>query len=201
MSKNAIQSGNFRWPVQGIRYFGILFPFNLSDIMKVNIEPLLENVKLDIESWSPLHLSLWAKANVLKMSVAPKFNSILQSLPVDVTVNLFRRFDKLNLFLWNGKQARIHLKKLQQKCYQGGLGIPNLLLYHYAFSLLHLAQWYLPLNGLHRGSLQKLLIALISHWLHILLPHFQPLRRTILFSHVLGESGEKLQKNNNLTPS
>ncbi|KAL2085077.1 hypothetical protein ACEWY4_018397 [Coilia grayii] len=143
--KTLFHPGNFRWPDQGIRYLGILFPPNLVNIMKVNMDPLLESFKLDIDRWSPLRLSLWAKANILKMTVAPKFNYILQSLPVTFPGNLFRRFEQLcNTFLWNGKRARVRLKKLQQKVNQGGFGIPNLLLYHYAFCLRHLVQWSLP---------------------------------------------------------
>lgn len=143
--KTSFHPADFRWPIQGIKYLGIRFPPKISDIMKVNMEPLLEKFKLDIERWSPLHLSLWAKANVLKMTGAPKFNYIIQSLPVTLPTSLFRRFEQLcNAFLWNGKRARIRLRKLQLKVSQWALGVPNLLLYHYAFCLRHLAQWSLP---------------------------------------------------------
>lgn len=143
--KTLFHPADFKWPSQGINYLGILFPSEIADIMKVNMEPLLEKFKLDIERWSPLHLSLWAKANILKMTVAPKFNYIIQSLPVTLPMTLYHRFERLcNAFLWNGKRARIRLRKLQHKVSQGGLGIPNLLLYHYAFCLRHLAQWSLP---------------------------------------------------------
>lgn len=52
-SKTLFQSGNFRWPAKGIRYLGVLFPPDLSDVIKINIEPLLEKFKLDIERWAP----------------------------------------------------------------------------------------------------------------------------------------------------
>lgn len=72
------------------------FPTNLSDVIKANIAPLLEKFKVDIERWTLLHLSLWAKANIFKIYVVPKFNYILQSLPVSVLVFSVA-------FVWNGK--------------------------------------------------------------------------------------------------
>ena len=37
----AFQSGAFQWPKQGIVYLGILFPPQLKDLVKVNLDPLL----------------------------------------------------------------------------------------------------------------------------------------------------------------
>ena len=48
------------------------------------------------------------------------------------------------IFYGMASEQESTLKKLQQRVGQEGLGIPNLLLYHYAFCLRHLAQWYLP---------------------------------------------------------
>lgn len=36
---------NFTWPQSGIKYLGILFPRSLSDLIRVNFEPLLERFK------------------------------------------------------------------------------------------------------------------------------------------------------------
>lgn len=88
---------------------------------------------------------LWGKANILKMNCAPKFNYLLQALPVKIPLKYFKQFDRLcNKFLWSNTHPRLGLKKLQRLVDQGGLGIPNLLLYHYAFSMRHLAHWTLP---------------------------------------------------------
>ena len=82
---------------------------------------------------------------VLKMSCIPKFNYILQALPVRIPLKYYKRFDKLcNKFLWNGERPRLNLHKLQRPVDQGGLGIPNLLLYYYAFGLRHLIHWCPP---------------------------------------------------------
>lgn len=136
---------NLKWPTVGLRYLGVVFPSDLSDIVKLNIEPVLLKFAEDIKRWERLHLSLWAKANILKMTVVPKFNYIMHSLPISVPSRFFKKFNQLcRLFLWEGKKPKIRLERLQQRTDAGGLGIPNLLLYHYAFCLHHIAQWTLP---------------------------------------------------------
>lgn len=72
-------------------YLGITFPLNFSDMIKCNFEPLLENFKTDTERWAPLFLSLWGKANVIKMTCAPKFNYMLQALPVKIPQAYFKQ--------------------------------------------------------------------------------------------------------------
>lgn len=93
----------------------------------------------------PLSLSLWGKVNVLKMNCVPKINYLLQSLPVSIPKKYFDKFDRIcKDFLWNGKRPRIKLEKMQIPIKNGGLGLPKLILYHYAFCLRHIAQWALP---------------------------------------------------------
>lgn len=109
------------------------------------MDPLLNQLKADTERWAPLFLSLWGKANVLKMTCAPKINYLLQALPIRIPLKYFKQLDMLfNRFLWNSKGPRLNLSKLQKPVEEGGLGIPNSLLYYYAFGLRHLAHWCLP---------------------------------------------------------
>ena len=143
--KTLFQANRFQWPVGGITYLGMLFPPLINDIVEVNMVPLLGKFKNDIERWNSLYISLWGKANILKMNCVPKFNYLLQALPINIPLKYFKQFDKLcNQFLWNNKRPRLGLKRLQWPIDQGGMGIPNILLYHYAFSLRHLAHWSLP---------------------------------------------------------
>ncbi|XP_038559289.1 uncharacterized protein LOC119891591 [Micropterus salmoides] len=88
---------------------------------------------------------MWGKANIIKMICAPKFNYLLQAMPVRIPLRYFKQFDQLcNTFLWNNKRPRMNLRKLQRPVDKGGLGVPNLLFYHYAFTIRHMAQWSLP---------------------------------------------------------
>lgn len=143
--KNLFTPGDFTRSANGIEYLGLTIPPQLSDLVRINFEPLLEKFKSDIERWTPLFLSFRGKGNVLKMNCVPKFNYLLQSLPIKIPLKYFKQFDRLcNRFLWNGKRPRLNLRKLQRPVDQGGLGIPNLLLYHLAFGLRHMIHWSLP---------------------------------------------------------
>lgn len=143
--KSMFPNGMFSWPQKGIKYLGIIFPPKLTDLMKINIEPLLDQMKTDVERWNQLFLSMWGRVNIIKMVCTPKFNYLLQTLPVHVPMTYFKQFNKLcNLLIWNKKRPRLGLHKLQRTVDRGGLGVPNLLYYYYAFSLRHLAHWFLP---------------------------------------------------------
>ena len=143
--KSLFKEGSFQWPREGLKYLGILFPSKMNEIVERNFDPLLRKISLDTDRWSTLFLSLWGKVNVLKMNCVPKLNYLLQSLPINVPGKYFKQFDRIcTKFLWNGKRARMRLDKLQLPVERGGLGLPKLLFYHYAFSTRHLAHWVLP---------------------------------------------------------
>lgn len=139
------QPGDFQWPIQGIKYLGILFPPQLKDLVKVNYDPVIQKISCDINRWETLNLSMVGKVNVVKTNCVPKINYLIPSLPLDVPLSYFNHFDKLiKQFIWNGKRPRINLKKLQRPVEKGGLGLPKMLYYYYAFTLRHLAHWSLP---------------------------------------------------------
>lgn len=68
-----------------------------------------------------------------------------QTLPTRIPVGYFKQFNVLcNRFMWNDKCPRLKLKRLQKPIDSGDLGVPNLSLFHYAFSLRHMIHWALP---------------------------------------------------------
>lgn len=142
---SAFQLGAFQWPTQGLRYLGIIFPPLLKDLVKVNFDPLLHNIACDVKRWAALNLSMVGKVNVLKMNCVPKLNYLIHSIPLEVPLSYFKWFDTIvKTFIWNGKKPRLHLNKLWRPMDRGGLGLPKLLYYYYAFNLRHLAHWSLP---------------------------------------------------------
>ena len=110
----------------------------------MNFDPLIQGLDIDVKRWSSLCLSSWGKVNV-KMNCVPRINYLLHSLPLKIPDSYFKRLNFLfKEVLWNGKRARIDMKKLQRPVNRGGLGLPNLVYYYYAFNLRQLAQWALP---------------------------------------------------------
>lgn len=142
---SAFTPGAFQWPRKGITYLGILFPPQLKDLVKVNFDPLLNKISCDVTRWATLNLSMTGKVNVIKMNCIPKLNYLIQSLPLEVPLSYFRWFDKITkTFIWNGKRPRLHQDKLHRPTDRGGLGLPKMLFYYYAFNLRQLAHWALP---------------------------------------------------------
>lgn len=62
----------------------VLSPPNLRSLVRVNFEPCLKRLRVDIDRWSPLFLYLWVKTNVIKMISVPKFHYLLQALPLEI---------------------------------------------------------------------------------------------------------------------
>lgn len=73
------------------------------------------------------------------MNCVPRINYLLHSLPLKIPDSYFKRLNMIfKDFLWNGKRARINMKKLKRPVNSGGLGLPNLVYYYYAFNLRHI---------------------------------------------------------------
>ncbi len=87
------QAGRFRWPKQGLKYLGIIFPPDSGDIMKEDFDPLIQRLDIDVKCWSPLYLSLWGKVNVIKLNCVPRINYLFQSLPVGIPGSYFKRLN------------------------------------------------------------------------------------------------------------
>lgn len=85
------------------------------------------------------------KDYVLEMSSIPKTNYIFQPLSLQIPMKYFKMFDGIcKKFLWGHKRPQLRLERLQAPVDKGGLGLPKLLYYYYAFNLKHPAHWSLP---------------------------------------------------------
>ena len=79
------------------------------------------------------------------MNCVPKLNYLIHSLPLEIPLSYFKWFDRITkIFIWNGKRPRLHINKLQRPMDKGGLGLPKMVFYYYAFNLRHIAHWTLP---------------------------------------------------------
>lgn len=93
-----------------MKYLGIQLNPNFDEIMLSNMEPLLQKIKMNLDKWGKLKLTLWGKINVINMVVAPQFNYVSMMLPVNISPQLFDRIIKD--FLWDKKRPRINTKKI-----------------------------------------------------------------------------------------
>lgn len=124
------------------KYLGIWITQEFKDIFKANFPPLLCRLKLDLERWSLLPLSLGGRINAIKMNVLPKFLYVFQSLPVFLSKSFFTSIDKLICeFIWNKKTPRIHKNMLQRHHRNGGFSLPNFQYYYWAANIRNLLHW------------------------------------------------------------
>uniref|UniRef100_A0A668ALJ7 Reverse transcriptase domain-containing protein n=1 Tax=Myripristis murdjan TaxID=586833 RepID=A0A668ALJ7_9TELE len=124
-------SAPFVWKAEGMKYLGIKIRSPINEILELNAKPLLNNIKEDLKRWSALPLSLWGRAEVLKMNVLPRLNFLVSSIPLFIQKSWFDNINKMfSSFLWNNKKPRINWKKLSLPRDKGGLGIPDVYLYY-----------------------------------------------------------------------
>lgn len=53
------------------------FPPRIEDIIKANLDPLMQSLDIDVKWWSSLFLSLWGKVNVIKMKLIEMIDYLL----------------------------------------------------------------------------------------------------------------------------
>uniref|UniRef100_A0A3P8RWR8 Reverse transcriptase domain-containing protein n=1 Tax=Amphiprion percula TaxID=161767 RepID=A0A3P8RWR8_AMPPE len=133
----------FRWLPSGLTYLGIYLTPGLKDIMEENLLPLILKIESKLQNWDKLRLSLLGKINILKMIVVPQINYIIYMLPLNFPLPVLKKFNKIvETFLWSGKRPSLNRTKLYAAKEDGGLGMPRVDWYHYAFSLNQLSKIY-----------------------------------------------------------
>ena len=138
----SLASFPFKLCLKKFKYLGIWITHNYKDLYGANYQPLLAQLKRDIERWSLLPLSLIGRINTVKMSVLPKFLYVFQCLPVFLTKSFFLKVNNLILaFIWNKKIPRIKRSILQRGRDSGGLALPSFLFYYWAANIRALLYW------------------------------------------------------------
>ena len=132
----------FKMSKNSFKYLGVNICHKLSDLYNSNFIPLLDKLKLDLDKWKSLHITLAGRVNVIKMNVLPRFLYLFQTLPVFIPKSFFTTVDKLiSSFIWEGKTPRIRSEFLQRPKSGGGLALPNLRNYYWAANFCKIALW------------------------------------------------------------
>ena len=108
----------------------------------MNLTPVFEGIKRDLDRWMPLPISLLGRIAIIKMNVLPRLLYQMQMLPNFIPVNFFKSLHALiSDFIWQRKRARFKLQKLQLPIQKGGLALPNFLYYHMASQVRYIVDW------------------------------------------------------------
>nr|BAM62877.1 L1-encoded reverse transcriptase-like protein [Protobothrops flavoviridis] len=146
-NRTNIQKGNLEAKlgiqvVSKLKYLGIVISARCSSIKEDNYGKLVKNIKVDLDRWKNLHLSLLGRIAAVNMNILPKMIFLFQNIPIQLDKKFFKELNKLTLeFVWSGKKARIKLKALQDAKERGGLGFPDWELYYQAAALTWIRDW------------------------------------------------------------
>ena len=133
----------FNFSPESFQYLGINVTHSFKGLHKNNIDKLISKVKTDLQKWSKLPLSLAGRVQCIKMNILPRFLFLFQCLPLFLTKTFFKKLDQIILlFVWAGKGARINKSTLQTARQEGGLGLPNFMLYYWAANIQKILSWW-----------------------------------------------------------
>lgn len=122
-----------QWCPTGFKYLGVEIRRSTEKIFVDNHIKLLDQVKLDLQKWRDLPLSLIGRVNVIKMTILPKFLYLFHCVPIRTPKSLFKEINKtITSFLWKNKIPRVKLSTLQAPYAKGGLNLPNFRNYYLA---------------------------------------------------------------------
>uniref|UniRef100_A0A3B4G6B6 Reverse transcriptase domain-containing protein n=1 Tax=Pundamilia nyererei TaxID=303518 RepID=A0A3B4G6B6_9CICH len=119
----------FRWSVNGLRYLGIQITSDYTKMVRANMEPMFERIKMEFGRWSRVRLTIWGKISCIKMMTAPMIFYILSNIPLHIP------------FLWGSSLHRLSIKKLQASAKQGGFSLPNFQWYYWVMNVKQLRAW------------------------------------------------------------
>lgn len=127
-SKQLRDKYRLNWEQDAMKYLGVLFPKDISTLAKINYDPLLTRIKLDIQRWnSNPFMSFTQRVETIKMNILPRFLFLFQALPVEISTKQFSEWDNIiSRFIWQGKKPRVRFKTLQLSKDRGGMAVPNL---------------------------------------------------------------------------
>uniref|UniRef100_A0A3B4FX04 Reverse transcriptase domain-containing protein n=1 Tax=Pundamilia nyererei TaxID=303518 RepID=A0A3B4FX04_9CICH len=132
----------FRWSVNGLRYLGIQITSDYTKVVRANMEPMFERIKMEFCRWSRVRLTIWSKISCIKMMTAPMIFFILSNIPLHIPDKYFKDLDFLiRQFLWGSSPHHLSIKKLQASAKQGGFSLPNFQWYYWVMNVKQLRAW------------------------------------------------------------
>uniref|UniRef100_A0A670JHB3 Reverse transcriptase domain-containing protein n=1 Tax=Podarcis muralis TaxID=64176 RepID=A0A670JHB3_PODMU len=96
-----------------VKYLGVKLTAKNLKLYKDNYVKEWNKIKINLEIWTNLKLSLMGRISVIKMNVLPKMLFLFQTLPIIDNIKCFKEWQKeLSNFIWQEKKPRIKYKLL-----------------------------------------------------------------------------------------
>lgn len=140
----------------GLKYLGINITPLIKDIIPCNYDPIVAQVKDNLDRWMSLPLTIIGRINIIKMNILPKFLYLFQSIPLAPSPSFFSSMRKtFTNFIWNGRRSRLRLTLLYLPYDRGGLQFPNLLYYFRASQLRAAFFWFSESSNLSWVQIER----------------------------------------------
>lgn len=144
-NRELLGDSGLAWQPGHIKYLGIEFESTLIETLHRNETTTLGKIKNLLDTWSPRFITWWGRVESIKMMVSPIVNYLISMLPLRLSDDFHHKLDILiSKFLWNGKKARISLKKLRLDKSLGGLNLTDFKLYQTASLAKQGSYWLSP---------------------------------------------------------
>ena len=112
---------NFNWNSLKFRVLGVVFSTNVYEIVLINYENKLSEIRKLLNTWSRRNITPLGKITVIKTMVISEITHLFMNLP-DPSGKILHDLDMLLYnFLWNGKQGEIKRPGVRQAYEAGGL--------------------------------------------------------------------------------
>lgn len=132
----------FKWSETYIAYLGIRLLSRVEDIFPINFPPLLSDIKKDLLKWQSGGFSWFGRCSIIKMNIMPRLLYYLQTLPVKVPKAFLQATNRtIGRFIWAQKPPRLAQAILRLPKTSGGIGLPDVRLYHAACHLTRIIDW------------------------------------------------------------
>lgn len=94
--------------------------------------------------------------SALKRSTLPRIIYILHTVPITPPQSFFKCLRKaFVVFVWNDRRPRLAYEILCRSKLEGGVGLPDVVLYYKAMALMHILNWCHDSSNKMRVSLEK----------------------------------------------
>ena len=121
-----MQHLGLNWNPKSFKILGIMFNNDLTDIVKINTQDKLVEVKQLFKIWSKRQLTPLGRIAVLKSLILSKLVHLWIFLPNPPDHEIDKIQKLVYDFVWENKRDKISRKVSNKNMLQGGLGIPNI---------------------------------------------------------------------------
>ena len=115
-----------QWGTTQFNLLGIVFSVNLENIVELNYETKLLDMKKTIKLWSIRKLTAMGRITVLKTIIIPKLTYLFISLPNPSNKLLNCINDTLFKFIWQNKPDKLKQDLIAQEYQDGGIKMINI---------------------------------------------------------------------------